>query len=976
MLKPTSILTALLAVALLCAPAAPLNASAPVDRDDHASLTLTGGDSSVDITLSQPARIGALSATRTALLAQRAQVGDVVVPGRIVALHVSDGAAFERSFRAAAADAANNAAAYEGALDIAPRLTSESGDDAPVQQRAAVKKLPSAPLTILRDGRYRDQRVVTIAVSQLFEKDGARFSTRSFNATLSGASLVDDVSRVIDAPASSASASAVPNPAPYAGALNAASWMRVGNAGLHQVSATLLGQAGLNAGNVCVTYKGAALALHEPGDGSIIFNAQMPGDRYNSADVYWLVNGGCPRMQSVAAPTSGGSGLTSALERGRHKPAKLYYSLQPGNDGDHWFAAEMKQAFPEYSTWAIGAAANNLPGSAGNATFTIRGVTRTKAPHTIALTGNGINVNATFDGNGQFETTVTAAASALPAQMQLTAGAIVMIDEFLWDRPVQLNFSGGGAGFLTPSAGVYQVSNPSGTLYDVTDPLLPKVVQRTGDGKFTAPAFGNFIMGGPASITAIGSITPYVPNGTAAQARNKRTYYIAPAALAGNAGLSALVNLRNQQGWNAEVITLESLYALWSHGHVSPEAIRKFLQFQYANSSVKPEAVILIGDGNYDWRGILDDGLTFARLLPPYLADVDRFRGEDNIDNAPAAETACDPCFAQLDGNAPLDDPIPDLIFGRMPVQSDAQLTSLTAKIVRYETLATGFEANSWRHKIRHLVDNYWKTPGEQNIVIGNPLPGPAETDPAGPFWAFSDFVISRIHAVGPFLLRAYYDPYSRLNGASYALAAPQPNNNIPGNAGKAAFNYGASFIVYIGHSNEQRMGKFEVSDAYANAFLYDFEVQNLTNVDALPIVLQMTCLTGSFHKHAIKGQSDPGKQSYLDEALVLQEGNKGAIATWSSTGLGVMYGHQPLLSGFFTRYWSKFNNQNPTVIGDAATAGYLQLHAETGTNAEDSLRTYSILGDPLTRGRAFSPQHIARTNIKPGVYLPLMARK
>jgi hypothetical protein len=974
--KPTSILAALLAGALLCTPVAQLNAAGTADAGSSAELDVSASALGVEINLTQHARPGALSTRTTALIAQRAQVGDTIVPGRIVALHVTDGVAFDRSLATAMRDAATDAVAYTGALELAPRLSSEIDDGVTVQQRAAVERLPKAPLTILRDGRYRDQRVVTLAISQLFEKNGARFSARSLNASLAGASIVDDVSRVMDAPASAASISAVPNPAPYAGALSAASWIRVTKQGLHQVSAGLLGQAGLNAGNACVTYKGAALALHEPGDGSVIFNAQLPGDRYNSSDVYWLINGGCPRMQTVSAPGASGSGQTSALERGRHRPANLYYSLQPGNDGDHWFAAEMKQAFPELSTWAIGAQPNNLPGSAGNATFTIRGVTRTKAPHTITLSGNGVSANATFEGNGQFETTVSAAASALPTQMQLTAGAIVLIDEFLWDRPVQLNFSGGGAGFLTPNAGVYQLSNPSGTLYDVTDPVLPKVVQRTGDGKFSAPAFGNFIMGGPTSVTAVAGVTPYAANGAAAQARNKRAFYIVPAALAGNAGLAALVSLRNQQGWNAEVITLESLYALWSHGHVSPDAIRKFLQFQYANSSTKPEAVILIGDGNYDWRGILDNGLTFARLLPPYMADVDRFRGEDNIENAPAAETACDPCYAQLDGNSPLDDPIPDLIFGRMPVQSDAQLTSLTAKIVRYETLQTGLEANSWRHKIRHLVDNYWKTPGEQNIIIGNPLPGPAETDPAGPFWAFSDHVINRVHAVGPFLLRAYYDPYGKLNNASYALAAPQPNDNIPGNAGKAAFNFGASFIVYIGHSNEQRMGKFEVSDAYANAFLYDFEVQNLTNVDTLPIVLQMTCLTGSFHKHAITGQSDPGKQSYLDEALVLQEGNKGAIATWSSTGLGVMYGHQPLLSGFFTRYWSKFSNQNPTVIGDAATAGYLQLHTETGTNAEDSLRTYSILGDPLTRGRAFSPQHIARTNVKPGVYLPLMARK
>ncbi len=973
-----AVLSALVAAGVLCAQTHVANAThtqgSQTSGEAPSQISVTVTTTGVALQVAPGAsstRAQAAAISDAELATERVQLGDTIVPGRIVALAISDDAAFDTSLRAIS----SVDAPYAGHVDIAARLSSTDESGATVLQRAANTALPGAPVTVLRDGHYRGQRLVTLALSQLYTRNGANRAVRSLNADLRGATLASDPSGIIAAGERSASVGAIPSPSPYAAALNPASWMRVTKPGLHRVTAAALSQAGLTAANACVTYRGTPLAVHEPGNGTIVFYAQAPGDRYNSSDVYWLIAGGCARMTSVAAPAAA-TGTLTAFERGSTKPSKLYYGLQPGNDGDHWFAAEMRSIDPSFSTWAIPAAANVLPGGAGNSTYTVRGVTRTRAPYAIVLSGNGVNATVSFQGNGQFEATGTGATSGVPTTAQLTQGVWAFVNEFRWQRPVQLNFAGGGAAFGVEAAGVYQVTNATGVLYDVTDPLAPKLVQRSGGGAFTAAANANFEMSGANNVTDIGVVTAYAPSAAAAQPLNKRAYYIAPASLAGNAKLAELIALRNTQGWTSQVIAAESLYALWGHGHVSPDAIRQFLQYQYSVSTTKPEAVILVGDGNYDWRGILDDGLTFNRLIPPYLSDVDRFRGEENIDNPPAAETACEPCYAQLDGNAPLDDAIPDLIFGRMPVGDAAQLNTLVDKIVRYETINTEFVAASWRTKFRHMVDNYWKPAGETNIVIGSPLPNPPETDPAGPFWAFADHIINNVHATGPLLLRAYYDPYNVLNNASYALGVPQPGNNPPAAAGKAAFNFGASFITYIGHSNEQRMGKFEVSDPYGNAFLYDFEVKDLTNVDKLPIVLQMTCLTGSFHKHELKGQSVPGKQAYLDETLVLQGNNTGAIATWSSTGLGVMYGHQPLLTGFFQHYWKTFNNASPSTVGAAASAGYLLLHQQTGTNAEDSLRTYSVLGDPLTRGRAFVPGHLARENIKRSIYMPVIGRK
>ena len=449
------------------------------------------------------------------------------------------------------------------------------------------------------------------------------------------------------------------------------------------------------------------------------------------------------------------------------------------------------------------------------------------------------------------------------------------------------------------------------------------------------------------------------------EALNKRAYYIAPASMRDDATLGQLIALREAQGWSSEVVPVEALYAYWGHGFVSPEAIRRFLQYQYNVSSVKPEAVIMIGDGNYDWRGFLGASFTWTRLMPPYMADVDRFRGFE-FDHP--AETSCEACYAQLDGASALDDMLPELLFGRLPVKNATELATVVNKILRYETLAINPTVDTWRGQVGYLVDNQWKP--SSTIVVGQPLPAGPVPDAAGPFWSFADNNIRNAQAFGPGFIRRYYDPYKVLGSATHGLAAPQPGNNVPNEAAKALFNNGAAFISYIGHASQFRVADLETSIT-ENYFLHQNQVTGLTNADRLPVLLQMTCLTGSFAEHF----PTVGLETNYDETLLMAGGNRGAIAVWGSSGLGVMYGHQPLLSGFFKTYWRNYTLANPPTVGSAAMGGYLQLFADNGGAGEDSLRTYQVLGDPLTRVRAYVPNAISRDRITNFINLPIVQR-
>lgn len=119
------------------------------------------------------------------------------------------------------------------------------------------------------------------------------------------------------------------------------------------------------------------------------------------------------------------------------------------------------------------------------------------------------------------------------------------------------------------------------------------------------------------------------------------------------------------------------------------------------------------------------------------------------------------------------------------------------------------------------------------------------------------------------------------------------------------------------------------------------YDVDALTNGERLPIVLEITCLTSAFQQPAYSGTT-------IDERLVLHP-NGGAIATWGPTGLGIAHGHDALQRGFYRALWSK--PVGTATLGELTLAGYRELFMR-GNCCQDTLRTFALLGDPLTRAR------------------------
>jgi hypothetical protein len=156
------------------------------------------------------------------------------------------------------------------------------------------------------------------------------------------------------------------------------------------------------------------------------------------------------------------------------------------------------------------------------------------------------------------------------------------------------------------------------------------------------------------------------------------------------------------------------------------------------------------------------------------------------------------------------------------------------------------------------------------------------------------------------------------------------------------SFNGGAAIVHYVGHGLQFQWGytgpPLHAGEPTDRQYLFGvFRVDELTNGPRLPVVLSMTCLTGSFQIPAFSGTS-------VDERLVARA-DGGAIAAWSSTGLGVLYGHEALQRGFYRALWA---DPGRATLGALTMAGYLELFA-TQRCCQESVRTFALLGDPLT---------------------------
>ncbi len=356
-----------------------------------------------------------------------------------------------------------------------------------------------------------------------------------------------------------------------------------------------------------------------------------------------------------------------------------------------------------------------------------------------------------------------------------------------------------------------------------------------------------------------------------------------------------LADHRQSQGLRTAVVKIQDIYDQFGYGIVGKDPIHAFLSYAYQNwEAPAPSYVVLMGDGHYNPKGYnpSDYGAWRESFIPPYLAYADPYLGETVTDNR----------YVVITG----DDPLPDMMLGRMAVMTEEQAAAFVNKIISYEQNPSSID---WQSPVLAVADN---------------------SDSGGNFPAISQFLLSSS-------LPEEYQAQRVYLGVTHSTIADAKAAIL------AAINDGKFLVNYIGHG-----ATYQWADG-AGGLLAADDVVGLTNLNKYPIISAMTCKEGYY----INPDLTAGDAESLAEVITRAE-NKGAIASWSPTGMGVAIGHDIINRELFVAIFSDLVPR----MGQATQQSLLDLWA-SGTYL-DLIDTYLLFGDPATmikrELRAFLP--------------------
>lgn len=644
---------------------------------------------------------------------------------------------------------------------------------------------------------------------------------------------------------------------------------------------------------IAIQVSGQDDGIFHPAD-SLLFYGRVPFSRYTDHNVYWLRYGDAPGLRMSSRPVTPGSqnqGIAWATTI--YDENRYYDSRFAAPDGDHWYAEQLRLPDAPSRSATLWLRPTDAVVPTATLQIVMVGYTQNQAfnpDHHARFALNGSSVGGDglwWDGYGAITVTITVPRSLLQSGLNTVTltlpGDTGTMVEGMWLDSVSLTYAVGAVGEpplrLTCQAGErkYQIGGFVGSdiwLYDISDPARP--VQLTGatvnGGTLsfadapTQPVTYLALTG--TQIRRPDAIILDTPSNLHSPAHQADYVIIAHADLI--AAVQPLAAFHQAQGRQVTVVDVQQIYDEFNGGLLAPSAIREFLTYAYENwASPAPTYVLLVGDGSYD---PLDHaGYHAPTLIPPYLAMVDPWWGE----------TAADPLYVAISGN----DPLPDMLLGRLPVNTAAEARVVAAKIIQYQQSPY---LGDWNAHHVFVADN---------------------ADAAGNF-AQSANAIYNAFIQEPWIGSKIYLDTLSIEAARQAVLS--------------AWQSGALLISFTGHSSWHQWAAESIFDIHT--------VAQLRNEQRLPVLLSMTCFTGLF-QHPEYGT--------LDESL-LRQANGGAVATWSPSGLGIANGHDELHYGL---YRAVFNHQ-VTELGAAIQSAQLYLYSQPADHT-NLLYTYHLFGDP-----------------------------
>ena len=693
--------------------------------------------------------------------------------------------------------------------------------------------------------------------------------------------------------------------------------VKVQKTGMYKISMAELANAGIptntiDFNTVKMYHLGEEIAIQIlPGDG-IFFYGEEINSKYTKDNVYWLTYGGTAglRMQTVDGTPSTAPTPTSFLTS-EHFETDLEYRSTPIDIDDYdrylWDFVRRFQAtvFKKISqTITLG----NYAGDEISFKMKLFGMTQelmVNPDHYALVKVNDSQVGeASWDGfnTHEFEGLIPANLIQnkvlnleITSEVQDYAADIFFLDWFelsyqrdfgVTDNRLSFGYNTAGnwtyelTGFTDGNIEVFDVSSPSNLKRFISNQVVPdngKYNLRFSDTVSEPKKYFASTKTGYLSVQAIETDSP---SNLHAQSHGADLLLISHQSLMTPA--ETLKTHKSSMGLRTELIDVQDVYDEFNYGIVSPYAIQNFVAYAYQHwQSPAPAYAILIGDGHFDPKNNLKKNR--PSLIPPFLVFTDPEIGE----------TAADNRYGAVAG----DDILPDLMIGRISVNTVAEAQAHIDKIIAYEANPPDGE---WKHRILAVADKpeIAHYPHLSDAIL-------AEYFPSEPFYA----------------QRVYW-------------GWDIPDRNVARAMIQEEFNNGVFLVNYIGHAGYSSWS--EPRHQGDQPLLRTVDIPNLLPQERHPVILANTCMEGYFVSPYLYGEY----KEAMGEVITRVEG-KGAVASWSPTGWGAVMGHDYTNRGFFKAVYQDGVN----ILGQATHAGLLRLW-QTGRYL-DLIDTTLLFGDP-----------------------------
>ena len=370
---------------------------------------------------------------------------------------------------------------------------------------------------------------------------------------------------------------------------------------------------------------------------------------------------------------------------------------------------------------------------------------------------------------------------------------------------------------------------------------------------------------------------------------------------------SMLKTFHEQEGLSVHVVTDQQIYNEFSSGMRDATALKQFLRMFYVRGSGIPNQIpkycVLLGDGTYDNRNILDHG---NNLLPV-------FESQESLSKVNTFAT--DDFFAILsDGASMRNTDLLNIAIGRLSVSTEQEAMDVVQKIIEYQTIDTLDLSPDCDINPRNGILGDWRN---KVILV-------SDDEDQNAYFNDIEIMASKIEQTKPTqnIIKIHADAYAQQPSA---VGERIPDAELAINQ---RVNDGALLVNYIGHGGETGWAHEQILKVPT--------IQNWSNISNMPVFMTATCEFGRFDDHDRVSAGE----------YVLLNPNGGGVGLYTTTRLVYATPNEWLNRYFYDTVFDLVNYKAQR-LGDIykGTKNKFALNS-----ADQNYRKFALLGDPALK--------------------------